>query len=331
MAYAGIIVSLSHDGQMRIERGFVQPQDDPQRREPSGADRATHNDDGESNDAEAPAVPANGDLQSDVVDENETASAALSDRLMEELTACRTLALREALAGDPEIALLSILHAFCLKLFYLRIHAESCLEIDAREAGLDRHASAIAIMPIQERFEERRQHWQSKLPADPADLWEGLSAFDAAERSELFAFSAALTVNAVHDVHDHGGSLRRHADRLAQALKLDMHATGWQATAESYFGRVTKAQILDSVRDAKGPAAADLIAHLKKSDMAREAERLLRDSGWLPEPLRTWSTQEEETEGTPLAQDETPELPVFLREDDFGESAAAKPYAVAAE
>ena len=110
-----------------------------------------------------------------------------------------------------------------------------------------------------------------------------------------------------------------------------MTGAGWQATAESYFGRMTKAQILDGVRDAKGPAAADLITHLKKSDMAREAERLLQGSGWLPEPLRTWSTQEE-TEGTPLAQDETPELPAFLSEDGFSESAAApRPYAVAAE
>ena len=328
MAHAGIIVSLSHDGQMRIERGFVRQEDDPQRREPSSADPA--HDSSESNNTEAPAVPANGGVQSDVTGEDETVSASLSDCLMEELTACRTLALREALAGDPQIAFLSVLHAFCLKLFYVRIHAESCLEIDAREVGLDRHASAIGTLPVQDCFEARRQHWQSKLPADPADLWEVLSTFDATERSELFAFSAALTVNAVRDVYDRGGSLRRHADRLAQALKLDMTGAGWQATAESYFGRVTKAQILDSVRDARGLAAADLIAHLKKSDMAREAERLLQGSGWLPEPLRTWRT-EEEAQQPPLAPDETPELPAFLREGDIGENAAAVPYAVAAE
>ncbi len=330
MAYAGVIVSLSHDGQMRIERGFVRQEDDPQRCGTSGADQATHNDGGERSNAQAPALPANGGVRSDVADETETAPAVLSDRLMEELTACRTLALRDALAADPEIALLSVLHTFCLKLFYVRVHAESCLEIDIREAGLDRHAAAVGSMPIQERFEGRRQHWQSRLPVDPIDLWDALFAFDASERSDLFAFSAALTVNAVHDVHASRGSSGRPADRLAQALKLDMTGAGWQATVESYFGRVTKAQILDCVRDARGPAAADLIAHLKKSDMAREAERLLQGSGWLPEPLRTRST-EEEAQRTPLPQNETPELPAFLDEDDFGESAGAKPYAVAAE
>lgn len=40
-------------------------------------------------------------------------------------------------------------------------------------------------------------------------------------------------------------------------------------------GRVTKAQILDAVREAKGEASAPLIEHLKKGDMAQEAERLL--------------------------------------------------------
>ena len=37
---------------------------------------------------------------------------------MTELTAYRTLALRDALVRDPDIAFLAALHAICLKLFY---------------------------------------------------------------------------------------------------------------------------------------------------------------------------------------------------------------------
>jgi hypothetical protein len=40
------------------------------------------------------------------------------------------------------------------------------------------------------------------------------------------------------------------------------------------------------VHEAKGEQSARLIDHLKKGDMAREAERLLDGTGWLPEPLR---------------------------------------------
>jgi ParB family chromosome partitioning protein len=32
------------------------------------------------------------------------------------------------------------------------------------------------------------------------------------------------------------------------------------------------------------------MAHLKKAEMAKEAERLLDGTGWLPEPLRTAGT-----------------------------------------
>ena len=48
---------------------------------------------------------------------------------------------------------------------------------------------------------------------------------------------------------------------------------------------VTKSRILEAVHEGAGEQAAQLIDHLKKGDMAREAERLLADSGWLPEPL----------------------------------------------
>jgi ParB family chromosome partitioning protein len=43
---------------------------------------------------------------------------------------------------------------------------------------------------------------------------------------------------------------------------------------------------VQAVREGAGDRAADLIGHLKKGEMAKEAERLLADTGWLPEPLR---------------------------------------------
>lgn len=65
-----------------------------------------------------------------------------------------------------------------------------------------------------------------------------------------------------------------------------MVQAGWRLTVDNYLGRVTKPRILEAVREAKGESSAQLIDHLKKADMAKEAERLLDGSGWLPEPLR---------------------------------------------
>lgn len=71
------------------------------------------------------------------------------------------------------------------------------------------------------------------------------------------------------------------ADVLARAVGLD-----WKPTVDNYLGRVTKPRILEAVREAKGDQSVQLIDHLKKGDMAREAERLLDGTDWLPEPLR---------------------------------------------
>ena len=60
------------------------------------------------------------------------------------------------------------------------------------------------------------------------------------------------------------------------------------------------------------------VYHLKKADMAKEAERLLDGSGWLPEPLRlldsTASPAGEEGEAGPL--------PEFLADDEDRENAS---------
>lgn len=82
-----------------------------------------------------------------------------------------------------------------------------------------------------------------------------------------------------------------HAEQLARSIGFDMVEAGWTPTADNYLGRVTKARILQAVREAKGDQAAELIGHLKKADMAREAERLMTGSGWLPEPLRMTSDE----------------------------------------
>jgi ParB family chromosome partitioning protein len=71
----------------------------------------------------------------------------------------------------------------------------------------------------------------------------------------------------------------------------------------------------------KGDASAVLIEHLKKGDMAREAERLLDGTGWLPEPLRLPVIEVAE-QGAPDT-----DLPDFLNDED-GEF---DPLAIAAE
>jgi ParB family chromosome partitioning protein len=181
--------------------------------------------------------------------------------------------------------------------------------------GLGGMAYAAAI-------DARHGAWSAQLPKDTAGLWDVLTVLDSDSRQALFAHCVGLTINATCQPYDRRPKAIAHADRLAEAVELDMAEAGWRPTVATYLGRVTKARILEAVREAKGEQAAHLIEDLKKADMAREAERLLDGTGWLPEPLRLRVTDVSES---PDVSD--PEaLPAFLAGDTDGE-----PRAVAAE
>ena len=88
---------------------------------------------------------------------------------------------------------------------------------------------------------------------------------------------------------------------------------------DNYLGRVTKPRILEAVREAKGDQAAQLIDHLKKGEMAKEAERLLDGTGWLPEPLRLADSAP--SSDPPASAVET--LPAFLTDGEDAQSRQA--------
>jgi ParB family chromosome partitioning protein len=107
----------------------------------------------------------------------------------------------------------------------------------------------------------------------------------------------------------------------------------WKPTAANYFSRVTKGKILAAVREAKGEDKAQLLDHLKKADMAREAERLMADSGWLPELLRTPGLSAEgemaaakTAESDEVVATEDPALPAFLGDAEEAGSEPLPPF-----
>ena len=70
------------------------------------------------------------------------------------------------------------------------------------------------------------------------------------------------------------------SDLAAQATDLDTVEAGWELAADTYLNRAPKARILKVVREVKGQGTAQLLDHLKMGEMATEAARLLKGSGW---------------------------------------------------
>jgi ParB family chromosome partitioning protein len=306
IARGGVLLSIDRDGRLQVEYGFLRPEDAASA---NGAKAGGEDDDDTAAHDDAPGASDHASSGDD--DEDRTSAAKpLPDRLVQDLTSFRTVALRNALADDYPTAFLAVLHGMCLDLFYLS-GTQSCLQIKVNEhfpAGGDGLADMAAAKAIQHRHE----HWQTMLPDAPRDLWSALVVLDRhGSLGALFAHCASLTVNAVREPHQQRRDALRHADTLAAALALDMTAAGWTTTADNYLGRVTKAQILEAVREARGDETARLIEHMKKADMAREAERLLQGTGWLPEPLRT---PEPTTPASPSDDTEASALPAFLTE-----------------
>ncbi len=236
----------------------------------------------------------------------------------------------------------ALLHKLCLDTFQ---HSASgaCLEAAVRQVFFSIQPSDLKDSSSAKAVAERHDAWKADLPKDEAALWDWLAALDDTSRTTLLAHCVSFGVNALYEKGDrYGGSgvsvhgvQRRlvQADRLAQAVGLDMVEAGWRPTVDNYLGRVTKPGILEAVRQAKGEQSAQLIDHLKKADMAKEAERLLDGTGWLPEPLRLSSIAPvDDTAGGDETR-ETEALPAFLADEDenAGEDESDEPAVIAAE
>ena len=336
IAIAGVFVTLDASGKLIVDRGYVRPEDErPLAPEGEDAPEIVTHDMGAQG---APAitravVTIGGEPASAVEDDEEDGIKPLPERLVTELTAHRTLALRDALASHPHIAMTALLHKLVSDTFLHR-PATGALDANVRQIHFPAQADDLKDSPSAQSVTDRHDRWGEHVPADDEALWDWLLALDDHSRTDLLAHCVSYGVNALYErpnpcsgsgVSEHGLKTRiSQADRLARATGLDMVQAGWRPTVGNYLGRVTKTRILEAVREGAGERAAQLIDHMKKGDMAKEAERLLADTGWLPEPLRSADTGIE-TAADHADQDAGDEaLPAFLSDDGDEDDASGE-------
>ncbi|PZU64151.1 chromosome partitioning protein ParB [Sphingobium sp.] len=325
IAIAGVFVSVDEDGALLVDRGWVRPEDEPIETVEGGAPETEGDQDADSvngPDAQRTVITVGG--QPVEPDDEEETIKPLPERLLAELTAHRTVALSDAVAANPHVAMTALLHRLVRDRFK-RSTSGAALGISIEEAyfreqGIDlkdsRYAKSVA---------ERHAGWKADLPAEDDALWDWIDALDLDSRMALLAHCVSFGINALYErpnpqsatgISGHVLQMRMaEADRLARVTGLDMAEAGFRATVTNYLGRVTKPRILEAVHEALGEDKARLIDHLKKDDMAREAERLLVDTGWLPEPLRLLSP-EPPVEIADGPDEDVVALPEFLAGND---------------
>ena len=313
VARGGAFVTVDHQGRLRVERGFVRADDEAPVALTTieGGTDADGNATGEPA-PRAPAVITVGSQTEADEAEDDGAPKPLSERLVTELTAAKTVALRDAVGRDADAAHLAVLHALCLSVFY-HFGSDTCLELSAKSASFGTQAPGLKDSASAHAIDARHTFWAQRLPKRSDELWVALIGLGPDERQLLFAHAASLTVNVTREPFNRRspGALAQ-GQVLARHVGLDMAQAGWRPTVDNYLGRVPKARILDAVRTAKGEMAAQLIDHLKRSEMAKEAERLLADTGWVPEPLLVAGAAVDAVDEPGAVE----ALPDFLAEED---------------
>lgn len=325
IAIAGVFVSVDEDGELMVDRGWVRPEDEPVETVDGGAPGTEGEGDAggvATPNAERAVITVGG--QPVEPEEEEGTIKPLPERLVAELTAHRTVALSDAVAANPHVAMTALLHRLVRDRFK-RSTSGSAIRVSVQEVYFREQGIDLKDSPYAKSVAERHAAWKADLPADDDALWDWIDALDDASRMALLAHCVSFGINALYErpnpysatgISEHGLRTRMaEADRLARVTGLDMAEAGFQPTVTNYLGRVTKPRILEAVHEALGEDKARLIDHLRKDDMAREAERLLADTGWLPEPLRLLAAEPAvETAAGPDEDDVA--LPDFLAGDE---------------
>lgn len=267
----GVILSLDERGNVRYDRGLLRKEDENSLRGalPEGSDSDDKRNEENSQQADAPTY---------------------SSSLIESLTTIKTAAIGAELAQQPGIALSTVVYTLLSSEFAFELsdyRSPSALQISRKVTSFreaEQSASAIALA-------EARQEILAQLPRESGQLWHWCLGQSQESLLRLLAYCAATAVYAIQTKNETPAHLRlRHADELAQALKLDM-SRWFKPTTDTFFSRVSKVQIGEALAEAGKPADAAKLA-LKKAQLASAAEADIAGTGWLPAPIRIRKAQE---------------------------------------
>ncbi|WP_232450543.1 ParB/RepB/Spo0J family partition protein [Burkholderia ubonensis] len=261
MARAGVIVTLGHDGEPDVLRGFVI-------REPAAPDTATGSEPSADPGVAAPVI----------VPDVKPVKGPHSEKLTLRLNARRTAAVAAALANNPHVALAALIHSQMAGEYSHRGDV-SALDVSFHDqsTGLAKHAPELNSDLAYTAFVAQRQTWGAVIPGDSDALLSWLIEQTDEQLLQMLAQYVASTVDGVaKDETPHA------INALIPALGLTLADT-WQPTKAGYFDHVSKQRIVEIVSAVVSPAEGMKLAKLTKADAATEAERLMAGRGWLPE------------------------------------------------
>ena len=272
-ARAGAIVTISREGDATIIRGLLREAD---RKALEAAQRKTRTD--------APDTAGAETAESESAAEAPPRPAGeLSEALTRRLAAHRTAALQAMLVGNVQVALAALANTLLR-----RVLAED-YGCNRPAMQITATASAHALLSVADDLkgsrafqavEDAKARWRERLPEQRSEWFAWLVGLPQGDLLDLLSLCAALTVNGLP-----AGNAAHDANAIASAVGLDM-PDWWEPTAEGFLNHVSKAQIVQALKEAGPELARDGVESMKKDVLVNTAAGRLRGTRWLPAALR---------------------------------------------
>lgn len=268
VALAGAVVTLTPDGAPKVERGLVKADDakalkalrrklakDPA----SGSEDSADNQEDQGVSVTRPSIPA---------------------KLMDELMAHKTLALRAEVAARPDLALRLLALALASNALN-EFSAFSLVRVRIDEADVSRQITRCESAAPQV-LAKHIEAWRERLPSGVDALWAFISNADQQTLLDLVAVLVAPAIELKP------GRAEGVVDAICSAASLDM-SRYWSATPASYFEHVRRDVIIDAIKDMNPALDRSKLDKASKKEVLDRAKKLFKASSWLPQPLRVHS------------------------------------------
>ena len=276
---AGCIVSISHNGEPRLETGLVKPEDIPK-----PVETAVQDDDEEGsspqegNSASGPAIELPASMSRPDVPLNATDAArkaqGLPRSLADDLRATRHQIIRAHLAADYGTAYDTMLYAMVTSVLG-NYRSQSPLDLSLRPATTTASRETLKDTVAERMLEALNDGlniaWlEAKAPEDLAQL----SALPEPDKQALFAWCAAYALNQQLSNDTNASAV---IEAIGSRLNVDVAAC-WRPTADTYWGRVKKDHALDMAKALIDNRWADDKSGLRKAEIAKAMEQAFCDT-----------------------------------------------------
>jgi len=207
---------------------------------------------------------------------------AVSLPLVTKMSSERTLAVQAALMQQPQKAVAMLVWSLCQKVFVVCSTQSHPLQISltCSHYSLCDNAPSGKTGVAWRALMAEKNRLEALLPEGWQKDFTTFFTLDGAVLMSLMALCTAFSVNGVQ-TREHGFTSRSPLNDLEAELNFHLR-DWWQPETVTFFGQLSKVQIVDALTDAGLTGAARNAEKMKKGDAAEYAESQMSGNRWVP-------------------------------------------------